>query len=118
MTTHVSSVNSQHRGRVIVGTAVESFDLDLPQGSRHLALVFEPMRDPFWLFVRRIAGEDRVNGRVLPLIKAHLKILLEGLDFLHSECHVIHTGALPLLQLPYRFTGSWADLFPLRPETR
>ncbi|GAW19521.1 hypothetical protein ANO14919_090090 [Xylariales sp. No.14919] len=91
MTIHVSSVDSQHRGRVIVGTAVESFSLDLPQGSRHLALVFEPMRDPLWLFVRRIAGEDRVNGRVLPLMKAYLKILLEGLDFLHSECHVIHT---------------------------
>ncbi|KAI0542646.1 putative serine/threonine-protein kinase [Xylaria digitata] len=60
-------------------------------GPSHLALVFKPMRDPLWLFRRRIAGEDRVNYRVLPLIKVYLKILLEGLDFLHSECHIIHT---------------------------
>ncbi|KAI0403311.1 putative serine/threonine-protein kinase [Xylaria palmicola] len=91
MTIHVSTVDSRHRGRDIVGTAVESFSVDSPQGSRHLALVFNPMREPLWLFVRRLAGEDRVDCVMLPLIKAHLRILLEGLDFLHSECHVIHT---------------------------
>ncbi|KAI0469392.1 kinase-like domain-containing protein [Xylaria cf. heliscus] len=91
MIIHVSSVNSQHRGRDIVGTAVESFGLNLPEGSSHLALVFEPMRDPLWLFIRRIADENRVDSLMLPIIKVYLKILLEGLDFLHSECHVIHT---------------------------
>ncbi|KAI1279402.1 putative serine/threonine-protein kinase [Xylaria sp. FL0933] len=91
ITMHVCSVNSQHRGRVIVGTAIESFGLESPQGTSHLALVFEPLRDPLWLLVRRITGEDRANRQALPLLKAYLRILLEGLDFLHSECHVIHT---------------------------
>ncbi|KAI0431723.1 putative serine/threonine-protein kinase [Xylaria sp. FL1042] len=91
ITIHVNSVDSQHRGRHIVGTAIESFTIDLPQGSKHLALVFKPLRDPLWLLLRRVSEEDLAKGLMLPLLKTYLKILLEGLDFLHSECHVIHT---------------------------
>jgi serine/threonine-protein kinase SRPK3 len=50
------------------------------------------MREPLWLFRRRVSGEDRVTRLSMPLIKTYLQILLEGLDYLHSECHVIHTG--------------------------
>lgn len=50
------------------------------------------MREPLWLFRRRLAGEDRVTPPWMPLIKTYLQILLGGLDYLHSECHVIHTG--------------------------
>jgi hypothetical protein len=57
-----------------------------------LSLVFEPMREPLWLFRRRVASEDRVTRLLVPLIKTYLQILLEGLDYLHSESHVIHTG--------------------------
>lgn len=49
------------------------------------------MREPLWLFRRRVAGEDRVIRPLMPLIKTYLQILLEGLDYLHSECHIIHT---------------------------
>lgn len=35
------------------------------------------------------------DGRVpIPLVKAFAKILLAGVDFLHSECGIIHTGTL------------------------
>lgn len=57
---HLSSVKSQHRGRAILGTAIESFGLDSPTGSSHLALVFEPMREPLWLFWAKI--RPRVHG--------------------------------------------------------
>ncbi|OAA55831.1 Protein kinase-like domain protein [Niveomyces insectorum RCEF 264] len=90
MTKHITSVDSSHRGSVIIANAIESFGVSSPQGE-HLALVFEPMRDPLWMFRRRIAGGNQVTGHVLGLFKAYLKILLEGLDFLHAECHVIHT---------------------------
>lgn len=94
---HLSSVKSQHRGRAILGTAIESFGLDSPTGSSHLALVFEPMREPLWLFRRRIMGQDKATRRWMPLVKGYIQILLEGLDFLHQEGHIIHTGTLPPL---------------------
>lgn len=31
-------------------------------------------------------------GLSLPILKAFLKLILRGLDFLHEECHIIHTG--------------------------
>ncbi|KAI5459396.1 putative serine/threonine-protein kinase [Mariannaea sp. PMI_226] len=74
-----------------LGTAIESFGLESPTGSTHLALVFVPMREPLWLFGRRVIGEYKVTHPWMPLIKSYLQILLEGLDFLHSEGHIIHT---------------------------
>ncbi|KAH8765114.1 putative serine/threonine-protein kinase, partial [Hyaloscypha sp. PMI_1271] len=91
MTTHLSSANSEHHGRAVIATAIESFGLHSPTGSTHLSLVFEPMREPLWLFRRRVTGEDKVTRLLMPLIKTFLQILLEGVDYLHSECHVIHT---------------------------
>lgn len=49
------------------------------------------MREPLWIFRRRF-GADKVTRPFLPIFKAYLYILLEGLDYLHSECRVIHTG--------------------------
>ncbi|KAG4440919.1 hypothetical protein IFR05_003609 [Cadophora sp. M221] len=86
------SANSKHRGRAIVATTIEIFGLESLSGSTHLSLVFEPMREPLWLFRRRVACEDSVTPRLLPMIKTYLQILLEGLDYLHSECRVIHRG--------------------------
>ncbi|KAG8413793.1 hypothetical protein J3458_012286 [Metarhizium acridum] len=88
---HLSTVKSQHRGRAILGTAIESFVLDSPTGSSHLALVFEPMREPLWLFRRRIMGQDKATRPWMPLVKGYIQILLEGLDFLHEQGHIIHT---------------------------
>ncbi|KAK2594854.1 hypothetical protein QQS21_007442, partial [Conoideocrella luteorostrata] len=88
---HLSSAKSQHRGRAILGTAIESFGLDSPAGSSHLALVFEPMREPLWLFRRRIMGQDKAMRPWMPLVKGYIQILLEGLDFLHEEGHITHT---------------------------
>jgi serine/threonine-protein kinase SRPK3 len=85
ITIHISSANSTQPGRAIIGTAIEAFGLDSHTGSTHLCLVFEPMREPLWVFRRLLAGEDRVTRLSLPLIKTYLQILLEGLDYLHSE---------------------------------
>ncbi|EFY84567.1 serine/threonine-protein kinase, putative [Metarhizium acridum CQMa 102] len=92
---HLSTVKSQHRGRAILGTAIESFVLDSPTGSSHLALVFEPMREPLWLFRRRIMGQDKATRPWMPLVKGYIQILLEGLDFLHEQGHIIHTDLKP-----------------------
>jgi serine/threonine protein kinase len=45
------------------------------------------MREPLWILQKRF-----VDQRLpLPIAKAYLLILLAGLDYLHSECRVVHT---------------------------
>ncbi|KDE80352.1 serine/threonine protein [Aspergillus oryzae 100-8] len=53
----------------------------------HLYLVFEPLREPLWLLGKHLGS----NGVPPAVLKPFLRLLLQGLDFLHSECHIIHT---------------------------
>lgn len=78
-----------------------------PEGS-HVRLVYEPMREPLWLFQRRCKG-----GKLsLPLLKVYLTFLLRGLDYLHSECHVVHIGML----WPRNIFNSSLTLVDLKPD--
>ncbi|KAI3168992.1 hypothetical protein DTO046C5_4056 [Penicillium roqueforti] len=83
---HIAALKSDNEAIRYVRLIKESF---LVQGShgQHICLVFEPLREPIW-FLGRHPG--RV-GMPPNIVKAFLRILLQGLDFLHSECHVIHT---------------------------
>jgi serine/threonine-protein kinase SRPK3 len=87
----IAGANPLHKGRSILRSVIDNFEVVSPTGPSHLCLVFEPMREPLWLFRRRL-GADKVSRPFLPIFKAYLRILLEGLDYLHSECHIIHTG--------------------------
>ena len=79
--------NPSHEGFPFVRTTLDNFEAPGPDGP-HLCLVYEPMREPLCLFQRRWE-----NGKLLPaLLKVYLRFLLRGLDYLHSECHIIHTG--------------------------
>lgn len=79
--------NPTHRGFSFVRTMLDSFEAPGQDGP-HLCLVYEPMREPLWLFQRRWE-----NGKLPPaVLKVYLRFLLRGLDYLHSECHIIHTG--------------------------
>ncbi|PLN79814.1 protein kinase-like protein [Aspergillus taichungensis] len=67
----IAETNPRHGGYAFVRRLLDSFPLEY--GSQTcLALVFEPLREPLWLYRRRF-----------------------GLDYLHSECHVIHTDLKP-----------------------
>ena len=90
MSQHIAKIRSRHQGRAYVRLVQDSFTIQGPFGE-HLAMVFEPLREPIWLLGRRL-GTVAVPPTVL---KAFLKLVLQGLDFLHSECHIIHTGKLP-----------------------
>ncbi|KAK5998760.1 Serine/threonine-protein kinase AFC3-like protein [Cladobotryum mycophilum] len=61
------------------------------RGDTHRALVFQPLRGPIWLYVRHLIDQDYSNLELLPLIKTYIKILLQGLDYMHSQAHGIHT---------------------------
>ena len=86
ITRHIQS-NPSHEGFPFVRTMLDNFEVPGPVGP-HLCLVNEPMREPLWLFQRR-----RENGKLPPaLLKVYLRFLLRGLSYLHSECHIVHTG--------------------------
>ncbi|KUJ14194.1 CMGC protein kinase [Mollisia scopiformis] len=78
--------NPSHEGFPFVRTMLDHFEAPGQDGP-HLCLVYEPMREPLWLFQRRWE-----NGKLPPaLLKVYLRFLLRALDYLHSECHIIHT---------------------------
>ncbi|KAI9757793.1 MAG: hypothetical protein M4579_003329 [Chaenotheca gracillima] len=83
---HISKVQSAHKGRAFVRLIEDSFSVTGPFGE-HLILVFEPLREPLWALGRHLG----FLGLPPILFKAYLLPVLLGLDFLHSECHVIHT---------------------------
>lgn len=84
---HIAQQDKSHRGYEIIRTCIESFEVTGPEGT-HLCLAYEPMREPFWILQKRFVE------RKLPLsiAKSYLLILLAGLDYLHSECRIVHTG--------------------------
>lgn len=85
----ISQVNPRHEGWHFVRKPSDSFSIDGVSGN-HTCLVFEPLREPLWLYCRRFTGD------VIPLnvFKVTLQMLLRGLDYLQDECQVIHTGRL------------------------
>ncbi|KAL4986570.1 protein kinase [Aspergillus falconensis] len=83
---HIAQRNPEHRGRVILRTCLDDVEVTGPEG-RHMCLVYEPMREPVWILQRRF-----VDRRIpLPIAKAYIYFLLAGLDYLHSECKVVHS---------------------------
>jgi hypothetical protein len=48
--------NPSHEGFPFVRTMLDNFEVPGPDGP-HLCLVYEPMREPLWLFQRRWGGK-------------------------------------------------------------
>lgn len=71
-------------------TAIDHFIIPTRRGS-HLCMVFDPMREPLWMFKRRLSDSGKVTRTCLPILKRHLRTILAGLEYLHSECKIIHT---------------------------
>lgn len=83
----ISGTNPKHHGWIFVRKLIDSFTVHGPK-AEHKCTVFEALREPLWLYQRRFVGN------VIPpdILKILLQMILEALDYLHSECHVIHTG--------------------------
>jgi hypothetical protein len=86
---HISQIQSNHEGAKHVRVVENSFAVPGPFGE-HLCLAFEPLREPLWMLGRHLG----TVGLSPPILKAFLNLILKGLDFLHSECRIIHTGKL------------------------
>lgn len=86
---HISRVNPQHKGWHFIRKLCDSFALQGTSGT-HSCLVLEALREPLWLYRRRYVG-----GVIPPdILKILVQMILHALDYLHSECRVIHTGRL------------------------
>ena len=79
--------NPTHKGFLFVREMVDHFEISGPNGI-HQCLVYEPMRESMTLFQRRFTD---VKIPVF-LAKQYTIHMLLALDYLHSECKIIHTG--------------------------
>lgn len=66
-----------------------SFEVVGPNGT-HFCLVFDPMRETLTLFQSRLKRK-RLS---LEVMKMYLVCLLKALDYIHTECRIVHTGRL------------------------
>ena len=83
----ITNANREHEGWSFVRTLLDNFMIAGPQGD-HVCLVFEPLREPLWLL------NERFEGSTIPsnLLKIMVQMMLHGLDYLHRDCHIVHTG--------------------------
>ncbi|RSL67614.1 hypothetical protein CEP53_002903 [Fusarium sp. AF-6] len=87
---HISRVNPQHKRWHFVRTLSDSFAVSGASGS-HVCLVLEALREPLWLYRRRYTG----NFIPPEILKILVQMILHGLDYLHTECQIIHTDLKP-----------------------
>ncbi|KAK4207751.1 CMGC SRPK kinase [Rhypophila decipiens] len=86
MYTRIANCNTDHPGRHAIRDLLDSFDITGPDGS-HRCLVHTPLWDNMYEFLNQ--GE---TGRLTPMILAFtLRQIFLALDFLHTECQMIHT---------------------------
>ncbi|OWP03874.1 hypothetical protein B2J93_1632 [Marssonina coronariae] len=94
---HLRAGNPDHPGKMYVRTVQDSFFVTSRDGNLHRCLVHDLLsNDILSLWYTR-------SDRKLPkaMLKQILIHLLLALDFLHSECHIIHTGQVVPLTMVY-----------------
>ena len=87
MSRSIAQTDPKSEGSRYLRTVLNSFEVAGPD-STHVGLVYAPMRESVSRFQRRLS-----NGRIPGyFLKPLLVMLLNGLDHLHTKCHIIHTG--------------------------
>ncbi|KAG6109551.1 hypothetical protein E4U13_005785 [Claviceps humidiphila] len=82
----VANANPSHEGLKHIQVPLDTFDLQGISGT-HPCLVFEPMRGNLCQFQERLPR----RRFPLPMFKDYIRSLLQALDYLHTECRLIHT---------------------------
>ncbi|KAF2171905.1 hypothetical protein M409DRAFT_63446 [Zasmidium cellare ATCC 36951] len=75
-----------HPGRDAVRQLLDTFDIEGPDG-QHRCLVHPPLWESALSFLHR----NPIGRLPVPVLAFTLRRLFQALDFLHSECRVIHT---------------------------
>lgn len=84
---HMDLEKSRHPGRNFIRKLLDHFYIQGPHG-QHICLVHEPLGMSADLLVKLSPRQ----AMTLDDMKPGIRQLLVALDFLHSECHIIHTG--------------------------
>ncbi|KAI5861451.1 serine threonine protein kinase, CMGC group [Durotheca rogersii] len=82
----ISAFSAKHPGRGAVRELLDSFDVTGPDGS-HRCLVHPPLWESVLTFLHR----NPVRRLPVPVLAFTLRRLFLALDFLHTECQIIHT---------------------------
>ena len=69
---------------------LDNFFVNGPHGN-HVCMVFEVLGDNLLTLIRR----NDHHGLELPLVRQITRQILDGLDFLHTKCQIIHTDIKP-----------------------
>lgn len=78
---------TMHPGRLGVRSLLDTFRIQGPE-DQHQCLVHVPLFESVWTFLHR-----NPIGRLPSIVLAGiLQRLFLALDYLHTKCHVIHTG--------------------------
>ncbi len=80
------TTNPNHPGYQHVRFMLDTFKLKGKHGE-HLCIVYDVLREPIDMCMEKFPGR-RFNSEKLRLL---LPALLQGLDYMHSECGVVHT---------------------------
>lgn len=83
----INAAPKSHPGRSAVRSLLDSFDVAGPDGS-HRCLVHHPL----WESVQTFLYRNPIWRLPVPVLAFVLKQLFLALDFLHTECNIIHTG--------------------------
>lgn len=83
----IEGASKSHPGRRAIRSLLDSFDLQGPDGV-HRCLVHPPMFESAWAFLHR----NPIQRLPAPVLAFILQRLFLALDFLHTECKIIHTG--------------------------
>nr|POE85378.1 serine/threonine-protein kinase srpk [Quercus suber] len=88
---HINGLRSEHEGRDRVRKLLDTFEIEGPHG-KHVCLVQQPLGMSF-AELRSVTSSGNFD---VDLIRQTLRHIIVGLQFLHEEAHVIHTGELDL----------------------
>ncbi len=85
----INAIKTFHEGQKYVRKLLDSFTVER-KGNVHYCLVHQPLWDSLLGFQRRVS-----RGRLTEdLLILSLQYTLHALDYLHNECHIIHTGTV------------------------
>ncbi|KAK3311581.1 CMGC protein kinase [Chaetomium strumarium] len=83
----IEEAGHSHKGRSYLRTALDQFTIDRPGGLPHHCLVQKPLWDTWGDLLYR--NPNRRFSQAL--LKVSLQQLLSALDYLHTECKLVHT---------------------------